>query len=230
MTILCDRAGVWQKSNEAVVALDVKLTGASSGIGLSGPTMRMYLEHAQAVVREARKQEGLVGTSRVVAFLLIRPQCPTYAGKPHKGAFGFVAYDVEKLMAWDSRGNRMPTHVICQGHLLKPGGAEEDGLVLPAAPSPLVVRPACRCRWQELADLAVRPGWVKTLDFCEVFKVGQGNPAHGASRVNKRLRAEDLDSWRGGERGPPKKICRISALKRAYPDFVQKLLAVRVVH
>ena len=99
LRVHCYRAGPWKNYNEAVVALDLKMTGASSCIGLSGPTMRMCLGHAQTVVREARKQKGVVGSCRVVAFLLIRPQCPTFAGKSHRGAFGFVAYDVEKLLA-----------------------------------------------------------------------------------------------------------------------------------
>ena len=83
------------------------------------------------------------------------------------------------------------------------------------------LRPAPRDRWLELANLAVKPGWVVTQDFCRVFKVGVGNIVHGAARVNKRLRenGEDLENRKTGGRGPPLKMCRISALKRAYRDL-----------
>ena len=220
LRVHCYRAGPWLPYNGGVVAVDVKITGSSSGLGLSGPSMRMYLEHAQIVIREARKEEGVVATCRVVAFLIIRPKCPTFAGKAHKGSFGFVAYDVQKLLAWNPKGAKMPGHIICQGRLLESGVAESnDGLTPPAAPAPLAVRTARRDRWQELADLAVRPGWVKTQDFCTVFSLGLGNLAHAANRVHKRLRADDLGNWRGGDRGPPRKICRIAALRKEYTDF-----------
>ena len=56
---------------------------------------------------------------------------------------------------------------------------------------------------------------------CLLFFVVVVVVVHWAARVNKRPRenGEDLENRKIGGRGPPLKMCRISAPKRAYRDL-----------
>ena len=112
----------------------------------------------------------------------------------------------------------MPSYICLHGRLLQTGRVVEPES-LPHVPLP--ARPAPRDRWLELANLAVKPGWVVTQHFCIVLNIGAGNIVHGAARVNKRLRenGEDLENRKTGGRGPPLKMYRISTLQRAYRDL-----------
>ena len=199
-----------------IVHFDVKLTGAKSVLGLNGPTMRTYLSHARAVLLAARKEGCRVGQCRAVAFLVRRPPGETFDGGLHRGSFGFVAIDTDVLVAWEPKTAKQAPATIsmCGGLLQRAAAAEPEAL--PYAPPP--ARPPPRDRWYDLEQVEVKPGWVTTQDFCRIFKIGQNNRKHGANRVHKRLRDDGavIDSWKGGGRGPPFKIARISALKTSY--------------
>ena len=53
--------GPWRSYHDEEVALDVKVTGAGSTLGLNGLTMKSYLTHARAVIQAARKERARVG-------------------------------------------------------------------------------------------------------------------------------------------------------------------------
>ncbi len=210
-------AGMWRRYNGDEVALDVKLTGASAGLGSNGPTMRTYLEHARAVMIAARQEGGRVGRCTVVAFLVRRPPGRTFDGRSHAGDYGFLAVGVRELVAWEpSRAAQPPAAFVMQGGLLRRGVSEEPE-ALPRAPLP--TRAPQSNRWNELREVCVRPGWVIVQDFCSVFGLGPRNLKKGAERVLKRLReaGEAVEEHRvGNQSGRPPKIDRVSALRRVY--------------
>ena len=215
----CSRSSHWQQYNGEEVALDVKLTGASSKLGLEGPTMRSYIQHGRAVMKAARREKARIADCKVIAYLVRRPACPAIDGQACPAKFGFVAFDVEQLLQWEPAGtNPLPAHICMHGQLL-----QSRGVVEPEALPRALPRPAPRNRWQELKALEIGTGsgWVTTQDFCKVFDIGRGSIVHGASRVNKRVLqvGGELSSSNSGARGPPKKTCRIADLKQAYPDL-----------
>lgn len=216
--VAASQPGPWHPYNGSEALVDVKLTGASGVLGLNGSTMLAYLEHARAVMIAARRDGGRIGACKVIAFLLRRPPGQTFDGRPHRGAVGFVAVDVDVLIAWKPRAaTRAPAVIALNGGLLQRAATDEP-LALARAPPP--ARPPQRTRWDDLKLLAVKPSWVTVLSFCDVFHIGPGNLKKGAERVLKRLRAadEEIDDHNvaGANGGRPKKMCRISALQKAY--------------
>lgn len=214
MRVWQTRAGIWRPYHERIVALDVKLTGYHSVLGLNGPTMRAYVEHGRAVVKAAKSARLPLGDCAAVAYLIQRPSGTSSQGQPCKAAFGFVAFDTEKLLAWDPKAasSRAPPHITLAGSLLQTGRVLEPESLPPA---PMPARPRQRDRWHELANLQVKRGWVRLIDFAEVFE--QGGPAgrkQAGNRVGKRLRDagyEVQEHIKGV--GHPPKIARVADLK-----------------
>lgn len=218
--IFATRAGPWLAHSREEMVIDCKMTGASCCLGVNGPTMRTYIAHAQMVMKEARKAGGRVAECSVVAFLLHRPRGLTRDGRPHGGSYGFVAFKVDTLLAWDARKSvRAPSFIHMCGKLLEAGVGREPGS-LPQPPP--AARPPPRDRWADLEAIAVAPGRVLLLDFCGVFRIGVGNVKQAAQRVSKRLRDEGvvLGSHNDGGAGRPPKTARLSDLRRKYRQLV----------
>ena len=216
LKIFASRAQPWKQYHGCEMALDVKLCGATSVLGLNGATMRAYFGHARTVLAASRGQDNRLGKCQLVAFLLRRPAGPTAEGAAHTGSFGFVALSVDALLRWDPRTSRQPPPtVVLSGGLLRRGSGSE-AVALPAAPPP--ARPDL---WADLARCCQQGGWVTALDFCKVFGLGSKSLRKGTEGVLKRLRekeAELTDSTRAGVGRPPK-MARLSDLKRCYPEF-----------
>ena len=88
-------------------------------------------------------------------------------------------------------------------------------------PSARALQPLFASNWDQLRERQVKRGWVRTQDFCDIFKICTGNVVHAASRVNKNLKARgfELESWKSGASGPPNKIARITALRSTYQMY-----------
>lgn len=220
LRVSAERAGVWRPYHDSEIALDIKVTGTSRTLGLNGLTLKTILTHARAVMQAARRERSRIGACRAVAFLFRRPAGPTFDGRQRGAAFGFVAIDTDILLQWNpTQARQAPATIVMSGDLLQRGATEEPE-ALPAAPPP--VRPRPRDRWDDLAALTVRPGYVTAQDFCTVFRLGLGNKKKGAERVLKRVREEgrgaNIHDWHSGVGSRrPYKICRISDLKHCYP-------------
>ena len=214
------RSGVWHDYTDCEMALDFKMTGASSPFGLNGATMRTYIRNARAVILAARVQKLRVGACRVVAFLIYRPPGFTFDGRSHRGGFGFVAFDADKLCQWSLGSHNNPDYIVMNGTLFQNGVFEP---LEPAALPPSVLRAPQRDRWAELRQLMVKPGWVKVRDFVFVFEVTpQQTPKKASQKVLKRLRDQGctVDTFNGGTAaGQPPKIARIRDLANAHPNL-----------
>ena len=177
------------------------------------------MTHAQMVLKAARTEGGQVAECSVAAFLVHRPSGTTRDGRPCNATFGFVAFKVDTLLAWDpQRSLRAPSFIHICGGLLELGvGSEPRSLPQP----PPAARPPPRDRWTELSASTVTPGRVLLLDFCRVFRIGVGSVKQAAQRVSKRLRDGGvvLGDYSGGSKGRPPKTARLSDLKRHYPNL-----------
>ena len=220
LRIRAARPGLWRKYDGGELALDCKLTGVSTTLGLNGMTLRTYTQNARAVVSAARNQGLRVGRCGLVAFLLRRPPGHTQQGLAHRGGFGFVAFETDVLLNWDPTSNRPPRTFTLSGSLLQGGqDNDEDALALQRAPP---ARAPQRDRWAELSEAAVRTGWVKVTDFVNAFSLrGRASEKKATEKALKRLRQGNgaLDDTDGGVVGRPHKIARLSDLKRLYPDL-----------
>ena len=212
------RSGAWQRYHEKDVALDLKVTGYDSVLGLNGPTMRAYVEHGRAVLIAARREKLRLGECSAIAYLVRRPPGPSQTGTPCRAGFGFVAFDCDALVAWDPSSQRAPPHITLTGTLLQAGVVREPDSLPPA---PLPARPRPRDRWAELSVLEVKRGWASLLDFASVFEWGGASGRKQAGhRVGQKLRAagkEVTDFVRGV--GKPIKIARLADLKACFPDL-----------
>ena len=211
---------VWKPYNETEMALDFKITGASSPFGLNGPTMRAYIQHARSVMLAARAQKLRVGSCQAIAFLIYRPPGSTYDGRAHCGAEGFVAFDVDALCSWSPSSQRLPAPIAMSGSLLQSGKLEPfESSALP----PPVSRKSRRDRWGELGQMTVRRGWVQVQDFAVIFQIPPVQTLKKATqKVLARLRKAGCsieDHNDSSQRGRPSKIARVSDLSRAYPDL-----------
>ena len=199
--------------------MDVKITAAEH-LGLNGVSMKAYLEHAREVLLASRGGLGRISKCTIVAFLVRRPACATQDGRPSHANYGFVAYDVGKLLAWTpTPSGRNPQHICMYGQLLQMGSCRER----PTPPSlarPANARP--RDRWGELANKHVKRGWVTTMDFCEIFQLGRGNIKQACWRVNTKLRKNrcEIEHHPSTNHAPPTKRCKLSDLKHNYPDLL----------
>ena len=191
---------------------------AAPHLGLTGQTMRQYLEHSREVLLAARREGARVGDCKLLAFIVYRPACKSFDGRLLGESFGFVAYETQKLLAWKPSASTLPAHLCLYGRLLQVTRvAEPESL----RPLPEPVQATVRDRWKELKDNYAKQGWVKTWDFCKVFEIGTGNCYHAAHRVNKRLRGKECEVADCPLVGaPPTKKCRVVDLKRCYPDLM----------
>ena len=213
-------SSIWKPYDNTEMALDFKITGASSPFGLHGATMRTYIEHARRVILDARAQKLRVGSCQVIAFLIYRPPGLTYDGRAHRGAEGFLAYDAGVLCSWSPKAKKLPAYIVMSGSLIQSGKFEPlESTALPAA----VSRRSRRDRWGELGQMTVRRGWVQVQDFAMVFQVPPVQTLKKATqKVLERLRKAGCsveDHSDGSQRGRPSKIARIGDLSRAYPDL-----------
>ena len=215
------RSLVWKVYNGKEVAFDMKLTGAVSTLGIDSQTIIDILAHGQAVLGASQKHGGRLGSCSLVAYLIRRPPGITNMNTMHRGSWGFLLFDMDVFMRWNPLSKRAPRRLIESGTLIKNGRQDDLHVVPNGAPSgpALVVNPRPRRnRWADLVAVAVRPGWVMALDFVKIFELGVGNPKHAANRAVKRLRDGNctIDSHTAGGSGPPKKLVKISDLRRHY--------------
>lgn len=221
--LAASRSQTWNAYDDQELALDFKATGAETPLGVNGPTMRGYIENMRRVMLAARREHGnRVGLCAAAGFLVWRPPGPTFSGAHHRGAYGFVAYDVERLVAWDPKSSRLPDPVSLNGKLLVAGRGSETGPdSLPTPPPP--ARPPARDRWGELQGMSVRNRtWVTLQDFVRVFSMGRGGPVkRTAQNVHKRLQEDQVkvEDYRKGGVGRPLKIARVRDLRRSYPNL-----------
>ena len=213
------KRGIWSNYANEEMALDCKITGVESQLGLNGLTMRSYFQNAQTVLRAARAQKLRVGDCRLVAFLLRRPPGRMIDGRTHAGAIGFVAFDVDILMKWDATSKNPPLHVGLHGNLLH-GGKD-------AIPDPVALvkntpaRPPKRDRWAELRQISTRRGWATVLNFVKIFGlIGRQTDKKATENALKRLRKKRclLEDHVDGV-GRPAKSARLSDLQMVYPDL-----------
>ena len=223
LRVTAGAGGVWRPYHQHEIALDIKITGASSCLGLNGVTMRAYLAHGRALMMASKRDKTRLGECRAVAFLLRRPPGRTIEGRHHAGAIGFCAVDTDTLLEWDPKTARQaPGIIVMSGGLLQRAATEEPLALLPPPP-PAV--PMAHNRWNDLTPLQVRPGYVTAQDFCTVFNIGVGNIKKGAERVLKRLRDDgyggNLQDWHkpGSGASRPFKVARVSDLKHSYPTL-----------
>ena len=213
------RSPTWRPYNGKEVAFDMKITGASSGVGVDSKMIREILAHGRAVLEASQKDSNSrLGKCALVAYLFRRPPGLTFLGRAHGGCWGFLLFDMSVFLRWDPTSKKAPRRLLESGTFIK-GGAM-DVMDVPVAAGPALVanpRPR-RDRWADLSAVAVRPGWVMALDFVKVFQLGVGNPRHAASRAVKRLRDEScrVEDHSTGGRGPPQKLVKIADLRRHY--------------
>jgi hypothetical protein len=219
LRVYAQEALYWKPYDGSEIALDVKLSGCSTVLGLNGATMRANFAHARAVMMAARRARSRVGACRAVAFLVRRPAGKTLEGDARTGAFGFVAVDVGALLAWEpSASTRGPPTIMTSGGLFQRGVVVEPA-ALPTPPPPARAPPPDR--WAELTELSVKRGWVTALDFCIVFNRGPQCRKKATERVLKRLRGKrkEVEDAPGAGTGRPKKMVRIGDLRAVFSEY-----------
>ena len=147
----------------------------------------------QVVMTDLRSE--LPGVATQLAFLIYRPPGFTVDGRSHRGGFGFVAFDADKLCQWSPGSQNNPDYMVMNGTLFQNCVFEP---LEPAALPPFVLRAPQRDRWAELRQLMVKPGWVKVRDFVFVIY-------HTGLVVHKMVDKKDLGVADDGEncRHPP---------------------------
>ena len=197
------------------MALDFKLTAASSPLGLNGATMRDYFKRAQKVMLAARSEESRLGHCRLVVFLLRRPTCSTFDDRQQRCAFGFVALDVDTLCNWDATSQRPPTCLTTCGTLLQTGTLEPA----PLQPAPTRATSAPRAdKWGQLEQ--VKRGWVRVQDFALAFKVSpERNLKKATQKLLQRLRKRNCEVANDEKdtTGRPPKVARTRDLQTVWP-------------
>ena len=186
--------------------------------------MKAYLESGQRVLKHARKAKSTVGQCSVVSYLLLRPPGPKFSGGVHTGAWGFVAYDVEKFLAWDIRAGRKLQPLATYGSLIRLDTAPDpDGVPFTAPPRSQSVR---RNRWDQLVTDGEKRGNVQYVplgQFVELFFRTKQDPKQQASKVGKRLREDGLQTVTRLSKGVgrPPKLAKLTDLKDLYPQYAQ---------
>jgi hypothetical protein len=213
------RSQTWKSYNGTEIAFDLKLSGASSSVGVDSFSVRQKLAHGQAVLAASQRSEGRLGQCGLVAYLFRRPPGRTMMDRAHTGSWGFLVFDMAVFMRWDATSKKSPKRVLECGTFIQ-GGAQNE-LESPTASVPLgppvVANPRPRRdRWADLEAEQVSRGWVSVHDYVRIFELGPGNPKHAASRVVKRLRDDgcDIKEQAAGGRGPRQKLLKIADLKR----------------
>ena len=149
-----------------------------------------------------------------------RPPGPTFQGGVHAGAWAFLVFQVDSLLAWSPTSQRAPVRVLTLGSLLVEGkGEEPDSFVRPPPPPRRVL---CD-RWKILRDTRTHNGWCQVNDFIDVFGLkGRGDIKHASYKACKRLRdahCDVQDKELPGCRGRPKKCARVMDLKKVHPNL-----------
>ena len=214
----------WAPHHRRLMAVDVKLSGSSEPLSLSCPTMKTYLEHGQRVLKHARKAKATVAQCNLVSYLFLRPSGPKFNGGVHPGAWGFVAYDVDRFLAWDIRSTRKLAPVVTLGSFFRlDNAADPEGVPFTVPPRRQTVQ---RNRWEQLAQDGEKRGnvqYVSLNKFVELFLRTKQNPKQQASKIGKRLRDDGcttVDSSIHHGVGRPPKLARMSDLKAMYPQHV----------
>lgn len=214
--------GTWRRWNNKEGAIDIKVTGASEAFGLNSPTMRRWLATGRLVMKAARKSPGCrLKDCSFVAYLVRRPRGPIFTGRGrvHLGAYAFVAYDVNTLIAWDPfKDQSAPKAFLSVGDLIISG--KVDDTLAPTAPMlPPPRRPNQVDRWKILEETKATSGWCNVEDFVDVFKKkGKGEIKYATKEVLKRLRASSctLKDADPQGKGRPRKTARVCDLKKVY--------------
>jgi hypothetical protein len=213
------RGTIWKSYNGKEIAFDMKLSGASSNVGINSYSIRQKLAHGQAVLSASQRNGGRLGQCGLVAYLFRRPPGRTMMNQAHNGSWGFLVFDMKVFMNWNPTSKKSPRRVLESGTFLTDGLQNELELTTAGVPlgPPLVLNPRPRRdRWADLEKAEVRRGWVVVHDYVRIFELGPGNAKHAASRVVKRLRDDgcEIQDHTTGGRGPPKKLLKIADLKR----------------
>ena len=96
--IRSSQGGIWNRYDKELLALDIKLTGAATSIGLDSDYLLRILRIGQGVMKAAQKEQGnRVGACKAVAYLFRRPQGKTFSGSDHDGDWSFLAFDAAVL-------------------------------------------------------------------------------------------------------------------------------------
>lgn len=215
------RSPTWKTYNGQEIAFDLKLTGASSTMGIHSFSLRQKLAHGHAVLAASQRNDGRLGKCGLVAYLFRRPPGRTMMDQAHNGSWGLLVFDMKVFMNWDPKSNKSPRRFLECGTFIKDGIQNELESPTARAPlgPPLVANPRPRRdRWAELAAAEVRRGWVNVHDFVKIFELGPGNPKHAAGRVVKRLRDEgcEIKEQSADGRGRPAKLLKVADLKSTY--------------
>ena len=220
LRLRASRQGTWRCYDGEEMALDCKLTGVSTTLGLNGATIRTYLQHAREVMQAARSEGCTVGRCSLVAFLIRRPPGVTAEGRIHRGASAFLALRTDVLLNWRPDARQPPRHIVLHGNLIQAGSDfSPDPLALNASTP---ARAPQRDRWAELGQCTVRAGWVRVLDFVRVFHLaGRQSEKKATEKVLKRMRANGniLDDDDSEAVGRPPKIARLRDLRQLHPDL-----------
>ena len=167
----------------------------------------------------ARAQQGCpLGECKAVAYLVYRPSGPTVDGGQRASGWAFVAFDVDKLLAWQPQSQRPSSTLALLGNFVKEGKGEEPESLERAPPPVRLQRPD---RWELLRETKSRNGWCAVLDFVDVFGLaGRGDPKHAANRISKRLREHGCELKNAPKgKGRPPKSARVCDLQRCHSDL-----------
>ena len=130
-----------------------------------------------------------------------------------------MAFDADKLCQWRPISQRPPARFVLGGTMFQTGTFET---IEPTALPPPVLRAPQGDRLGDLGQMAVKPGWVKVVDFESVFEVTpRHTPKKATQKVLKNLREDhaSIKIHKDGSAGQPPKIARISAVARAHPNL-----------
>ena len=190
-----------------------------------GQTMKTYLQCGQRVLKSARRTKAKVGQCTLAGYLFLRPSGPKFNGGMHRGALGFAAYDVDKLLAWDPLSGRKLLPLWTFGSLIRIDTAPDPVGVPFVADLPLR-QSVQRDRWAQLAADGERRGnarFVGLSQFVELFLRTKQDPKQQASKLGKRLRSNGCEVSDSCERrtiGRPRKLAKLTDLKALFPQFV----------
>ena len=118
-----ERSSTWRVYNDCEMALDVKLLGVTSALGVKSPTLMEMFRRGKTVLSAARALAGhRLAECSVVAYLLRRPPGPTFNGVACSGRWAFVAVDVDVLLDWNENGAAAPRRFVTLGTSLVASG------------------------------------------------------------------------------------------------------------
>ena len=86
------RSPIWKSYNGQEIALDLKLSGASSTVGIDSFSLRQKFAHGHAVLAASQRNDGRLGKCGLVAYLFRRPPGQTMMDQAHNGSWGFLVF------------------------------------------------------------------------------------------------------------------------------------------